>query len=50
MAQKVGASGHVVLSDINQAMLSQGRDRMRNEAPFGRISCAQIIAICQSHL
>jgi demethylmenaquinone methyltransferase / 2-methoxy-6-polyprenyl-1,4-benzoquinol methylase len=44
MAEKVGANGHVVLSDINQAMLQHGRDRMLNEAPFGRISCAQINA------
>ncbi len=44
MAERAGASGHVVLSDINQAMLSVGRDRMLNEAPFGRISCAQINA------
>ena len=34
----------VVLSDINQAMLSVGRDRMLNEAAFGRISSAQINA------
>jgi demethylmenaquinone methyltransferase / 2-methoxy-6-polyprenyl-1,4-benzoquinol methylase len=44
MAARVGASGHVVLSDINQAMLGVGRDRMLNETPFGRISCARINA------
>ena len=44
MAERVGDTGHVVLSDINQAMLSVGRDRMLNEAAFGRISCAQINA------
>lgn len=44
MAEKVGAQGIVVLSDINQAMLSQGRDRMLNEVPFGRIHCMQINA------
>ncbi len=44
MAERTGDSGHVVLSDINQAMLSVGRDRMLNEAAFGRISCAQINA------
>ena len=44
MAERAGDSGHVVLSDINQAMLSVGRDRMLNEAAFGRISCAQINA------
>ena len=44
MAERCGDNGHVVLSDINQAMLSVGRDRMLNEAAFGRISCAQINA------
>ena len=44
MAERTGDSGHVVLSDINPAMLSVGRDRMLNEAAFGRISCAQINA------
>ncbi len=44
MAERVGDTGHVVLSDINQAMLSVGRDRMLNESAFGRISCAQINA------
>ena len=44
MAERTGDTGHVVLSDINQAMLSVGRDRMLNEAAFGRISCAQINA------
>ena len=44
MAERTGDTGHVVLSDINQAMLSVGRDRMLNEAAFGRISCAQIDA------
>ena len=44
MAERTGETGHVVLSDINQAMLSVGRDRMLNEAAFGRISCAQINA------
>ena len=44
MAERTGDTGHVVLSDINSAMLSVGRDRMLNEAPFGRISCAQINA------
>jgi demethylmenaquinone methyltransferase / 2-methoxy-6-polyprenyl-1,4-benzoquinol methylase len=44
MAQRCGADGHVVLSDINAAMLQCGRDRMLNETPFGRISCAQINA------
>ena len=44
MAERAGDTGHVVLSDINQAMLSVGRDRMLNEAAFGRISCAQINA------
>lgn len=44
MAERTGDTGHVVLSDINPAMLSVGRDRMLNEAAFGRISCAQINA------
>jgi demethylmenaquinone methyltransferase / 2-methoxy-6-polyprenyl-1,4-benzoquinol methylase len=30
-AERVGASGEVVLTDINSAMLSSGRDRMINE-------------------
>jgi demethylmenaquinone methyltransferase / 2-methoxy-6-polyprenyl-1,4-benzoquinol methylase len=44
MAQRVGDTGLVVLSDINAAMLAHGRDRMLNEAPFGRVQCAQINA------
>jgi demethylmenaquinone methyltransferase / 2-methoxy-6-polyprenyl-1,4-benzoquinol methylase len=44
LAEKVGDTGMVVLSDINHAMLSHGRDRMLNEVPFGRIQCAQINA------
>lgn len=44
MAEQVGDCGHVILSDINAAMLAHGRDRMLNEAPFGRISVAQVNA------
>jgi demethylmenaquinone methyltransferase / 2-methoxy-6-polyprenyl-1,4-benzoquinol methylase len=44
LAERAGPEGLVVLSDINAAMLSCGRDRMLNEAPFGRIHCAQINA------
>jgi demethylmenaquinone methyltransferase / 2-methoxy-6-polyprenyl-1,4-benzoquinol methylase len=44
MAKKCGASGQVVLSDINADMLAEGRDRVQNEGAFDRIQCAQINA------
>jgi demethylmenaquinone methyltransferase / 2-methoxy-6-polyprenyl-1,4-benzoquinol methylase len=44
MAKKCGAAGQVVLSDINAAMLAEGRDRVHNEGAVARIQCAQINA------
>lgn len=38
---KVGKSGHVILSDINNAMLSVGRDRLTDEGVVNNISYAQ---------
>ncbi len=36
---RVGPEGHIVLSDINPAMLSHGRDRMLDEGRIDRIEC-----------
>jgi demethylmenaquinone methyltransferase / 2-methoxy-6-polyprenyl-1,4-benzoquinol methylase len=44
MAREVGDTGFVVLSDINGAMLSVGRDRVVDEGAVQRIQCAQINA------
>ena len=38
-ARRVGSSGHVVLSDINAAMLGTGRDRLLDEGVVG-VDCA----------
>ena len=38
--QRVGSSGTVVLSDINQSMLANGRDRMINEGNVGNMQYA----------
>ena len=38
-ARRVGASGHVVLSDINAAMLGTGRDRLLDDGVVG-VDCA----------
>lgn len=40
-AKRVGKSGHVVLADINAAMLEQGRDRVINAGIIGNLSIAQ---------
>lgn len=39
MAPMVGDTGHVVLSDINEAMLEQGRRRLIDEGIVGNVSC-----------
>lgn len=39
LAQQVGPTGRVVLSDINPAMLAQGRDRVINAGWVGTIDC-----------
>jgi len=44
MAPLVGASGMVVLSDINADMLMRGRDRMLDEGHSAHIVCARINA------
>ncbi len=38
-AKRVGPSGHVVLSDINQSMLDVGRDRLIDKGLVKNISC-----------
>ncbi len=43
-AQKVGTTGHVVLADINAAMLIQGRSRMVDGGAAGNSSIAQVDA------
>jgi len=40
-AQRVGDSGHVVLADINAAMLREGRDRILDKGLVNRISTSQ---------
>ena len=40
-AEKVGESGHVVLADINAAMLEQGRDRLLDAGISGNVDIAQ---------
>lgn len=40
----VGDAGHVVLADINAAMLEQGRARMLNQGIFGNLNIAQVDA------
>lgn len=42
----VGCDGHVVLTDINAAMLNQGRDRMADEGRVGNLSYVQADAQC----
>jgi demethylmenaquinone methyltransferase/2-methoxy-6-polyprenyl-1,4-benzoquinol methylase len=41
MARQVGPEGHVVLSDINQAMLEQGRNRLLDDGVVGNVTYAQ---------
>ena len=43
-AQRVGTTGHVVLADINAAMLVQGRRRMVDGGVAGNLSIAQVDA------
>ena len=43
-AHRVGTSGHVVLADINAAMLIQGRRRMVDGGVAGNLSIAQVDA------
>jgi demethylmenaquinone methyltransferase / 2-methoxy-6-polyprenyl-1,4-benzoquinol methylase len=46
MAQQVGQSGLVVLTDINAAMLDAGRDRLINAGVVGNVCYAQADAEC----
>ena len=41
MAPVVGASGHVVLADINAAMLARGRVKLLDNGVFGNVTFAQ---------
>jgi len=41
MARQVGPTGHVILSDINQAMLEQGRNRLLDDGVVGNVGFAQ---------
>jgi demethylmenaquinone methyltransferase/2-methoxy-6-polyprenyl-1,4-benzoquinol methylase len=41
MARQVGPTGHVVLSDINWAMLARGRDRLLDSGLTGNVDCVQ---------
>jgi demethylmenaquinone methyltransferase/2-methoxy-6-polyprenyl-1,4-benzoquinol methylase len=43
-ARKVGEDGHVVLADINAAMLMQGRSRLVDAGVAGNVSIAQVNA------
>ena len=43
-ARKVGEDGHVVLADINAAMLIQGRSRLVDAGVAGNVSIAQVNA------
>ena len=43
-ARKVGPDGHVVLADINAAMLRQGRTRLVDAGVAGNLSIAQVDA------
>lgn len=44
MMSQIGADGHVVLGDINQAMLDVGEARLIDAGYFGRFSCQQMNA------
>ena len=43
-AKRVGAEGHVVLADINAAMLEQGRKRLVDAGIAGNVTIAQVDA------
>ncbi len=45
-SKKVGATGHVVLADINASMLNVGRDRLTDQGVSGNISYVQANAEC----
>ena len=45
-ARQVGPKGHVVLADINAAMLEQGRQRLVNAGIAGNLAIAQVNAEC----
>ena len=45
-AQKVGASGRVILPAINASMLSVGRDRLTDKGITGNVHYAQVNAEC----
>jgi demethylmenaquinone methyltransferase/2-methoxy-6-polyprenyl-1,4-benzoquinol methylase len=44
LSKKVGVDGHVVLADINAAMLRQGRSRLVDAGVAGNLSIAQVDA------
>jgi demethylmenaquinone methyltransferase/2-methoxy-6-polyprenyl-1,4-benzoquinol methylase len=44
LARQVGNRGHVVLTDINAAMLARGRDRLINEGFVSNVTFAQVNA------
>ncbi|MEM9304973.1 MAG: bifunctional demethylmenaquinone methyltransferase/2-methoxy-6-polyprenyl-1,4-benzoquinol methylase UbiE [Pseudomonadota bacterium] len=44
MAPKLGDTGHIVLGDINAAMLSVGRDRLLDRGRANRVTVAQMNA------
>ena len=46
LAHKVGKSGHVILADINAAMLSVGRDRLMDQGLSNNVTCIQANAEC----
>lgn len=46
MARQVGDTGLVVLSDINAAMLANGRDRLIDRGLVGNVSCSLANAEC----
>ncbi len=45
-AKLTGPSGQVIMTDINEAMLSTGRDRLMDEGVMGNIECVQADAEC----
>ncbi len=46
MARQVGPDGLVLLTDINAAMLSEGRDRLINQGLVQNVQCVQANAEC----
>jgi len=46
LAHQVGQSGLVVLTDINAAMLEEGRDRLINDGLVNGVQCVQANAEC----